>query len=308
MAWKKLGRIFDPSKHPWIASHAQVPTVLVLKDKIRVLYAARDEEGKSYPCFFDTEKKDPTKIIYTHKEAILTRGKPGTFDEDGVMPGFIFLENERTLLYYSGWNAKISTPYHNSTGLAESFDDGFSFQRVYEGPVMDRTPTEPYLAVTPSILYENGMYKCWYISGIRWDWVETKYEPVYGIKYATSVDGITWNRHPELCIAQKHFQEAFSHPTVIRNTNGYHMWYCFRDSTDYRGGKGSYRIGYADSEDGVNWNRKDEKAGITTSENGWDAEMICYPYVVTINNKRYMYYNGNHFGKTGIGLAVWEAE
>lgn len=305
MSWQKLGRIFNPTDYPWLKSHAQVPTALTLPDRIRVYYAARDSDGKSYPCFFDTDIKDPTKLIYVHEQPVMSRGRPGTFDEDGVMPAYIYQEKERIVLYYSGWNAKISTPYHNATGLAESFDKGNSFKRVYEGPVMDRTPTEPYLAVTPCILREKHLYKCWYISGIRWDWVDTRYEPVYGIKYATSKDGINWQRPAELCIPQRHPQEAFSHPSVIKTSDGYHMWYCYRDSKDYRGGQGSYRIGYALSPDGINWKRKDEASGIDVSDDGWDSEMICYPYVVTIGQNRYMYYNGNHFGTTGIGLAKW---
>ena len=37
---------------------------------------------------------------------------------------------------------------------------------------------------------------------------------------------------------------------------------------------------------------------------GWDSEMIEYPFVFEHKNKRYMLYNGNHYGKTGFGIAV----
>jgi predicted GH43/DUF377 family glycosyl hydrolase len=304
MAWKKLGNIFNPAGHNWINSHAQVPTALVMGDIIRIYYAARDDEGKSYPVFIDVSADEPTKILHIEKEPVLTRGKPGTFDDDGVMPGYVTSVDDNIFMYYSGWNAKVSTPYHNATGLAVS-RDGVKFARVYEGPVMDRSPTEPYLAVTPSMLFENNQWKAWYISGIRWDLVNGKYEPVYVIKYATSEDGVTWNRPPELCIAQRHEQEAFSHPSVINFNDQYHMWYCFRDSKNYRGGTGSYRMGYATSDDGVNWDRKDDQAGIDVSDSGWDSEMVCYPYIVEAKDRKYMFYNGNGFGQTGIGVALW---
>lgn len=304
MTWRKLGNIFNPKEQDWISSHAQVPTVLVQENHIRVYFAARDDDGKSYPTFIDVDKEDPTQVVYQHKKAILTRGKPGTFDDDGVMPGYVLAKENKIFMYYSGWNAKVSTPYHNSTGLAVS-TDGIHFERVFEGPVMDRTPTEPYLAVTPSVLFEDTIWKVWYISGIRWDLVDGKYEPVYVIKYATSVDGIHWDRPPEICITQAHEQEAFSHPTVIKDGGLYHMWYCFRDSCDYRGGKGSYRIGYATSSNGIKWDRKDQLAAIDVSQSGWDSEMICYPYVIQIGTERYMFYNGNGFGQTGIGVARW---
>jgi predicted GH43/DUF377 family glycosyl hydrolase len=74
------------------------------------------------------------------------------------------------------------------------------------------------------------------------------------------------------------------------------MWYSYRGE--------SYRIGYAESEDGIHFNRMDEKVGIDVSETGWDSEMICYPHVFEHNGEKYMLYNGNGYGKTGIGLAV----
>ena len=49
------------------------------------------------------------------------------------------------------------------------------------------------------------------------------------------------------------------------------MWY------SYRGDR--YHIGYAESYDGINWTRKDEKAGIDISETGFDSDMVlsaCY--------------------------------
>ena len=66
----------------------------------------------------------------------------------------------------------------------------------------------------------------------------------------------------------------------------------------------SYRIGYAESEDGIHFNRMDEKVGIDVSKFGWDSEMICYPHVFAHNGEKYMLYNGNGYGKEGIGLAV----
>jgi hypothetical protein len=74
------------------------------------------------------------------------------------------------------------------------------------------------------------------------------------------------------------------------------MWYCSRGD--------AYRLGYAESADGVTWVRDDDVAGLPPSRNGWDSEMICYPAVYDRNGRRYLLYNGNGFGATGIGYAV----
>jgi hypothetical protein len=51
-----------------------------------------------------------------------------------------------------------------------------------------------------------------------------------------------------------------------------------------------------------------ETAGIGLSTEGWDSEMIEYPFVFDHNGDRYMLYNGNGYGKTGFGLAVLSHE
>ncbi len=302
-----MGLIFQPGgEHGWMISHAQVPTVHVLEDRFRVFFSTRNQDGKSLTACIDLDKSDPSKIIHLYEQPVLGFGNPGTFDDDGVMPSYVVKHQQQLLMYYSGWNQRVNVPYHNAMGLAVSHDDGLSFTRMYEGPIMDRINTEPYLAVTPSVLKEGDAWKMWYVSGIRWILVEQKYEPVYVIKHAYSDDGIHWQRPGGICLVQNHENEAFSHPNVIKQDETYHMWYCSRASHDYRDGNGSYKIGYATSTNGTDWQRRDSEAGISISEEGWDSKMICYPYVVEADKKRYMFYNGNGFGKSGFGYAVWE--
>jgi hypothetical protein len=303
--WRKLGRIFELAPSPSRSTtHAQVPTVLLKPDRARVYFAARNPAGKSYPGYVDLKRTDLTKVIEVQENALMEFGKPGTFDDEGIMPAHVLEHEDGLWMYYSGWNRRVSVPYHNSTGLAVSHDGGESFARKFEGPVLDRTPQEPYLAVTPSVLRDNNKWHIWYISGLGWESVAGKFEPVYVIKYATSTDGIYWQRPNLQCIAQTHPLEAFSHPTVIKRGDTFHMWYCFRHSENYRGGTGSYRIGYARSADGMKWQRLDEDAGISVSADGWDCAMQCYPYVIAIDGQTYLFYNGNGFGQSGIGLAV----
>ena len=81
------------------------------------------------------------------------------------------------------------------------------------------------------------------------------------------------------------------------------MWFAYRKYYEFRQNRESaYRIGYAVSADGVNWNRRDSDAGIEPSQSGWDSEMIAYPYVISHERRLYMFYNGNGFGRTGFGM------
>ena len=74
------------------------------------------------------------------------------------------------------------------------------------------------------------------------------------------------------------------------------MWYSVRG--------GAYRLGYAESTDGIVWERKDDRAGLPVSQDGWDSEMITYPVVFRHRDTLQMLYNGNGYGRTGIGLAT----
>ncbi len=306
MPWLKRGRVFDPAMHaPWIHSHAQVPTAFEMEHHIRVFFAGRNAYGKSFITYVDLDKKDPTKILYVHDQPIIALGKIGTFDDEGMMPSDLVTHQSRVYFFYSGWNQRVTSAYHNTTGLLFSDDGGVTFHRDFDGPILDRIPTEPYMAVTPTVLLEDGVWRMWYVSGTSWEEVEGRYEPVYVIKYAHSTDGIHWVRPEAVCIKQNHKMEAYSNPTVVKDGDIFKMWFSYRNSIDFRGGSGSYRLGYAESANGIDWSRQDTKLGLEASTEDWDSEMQCYPYILDVADKRYMFYNGNGFGRSGFGVAEW---
>ena len=273
MKWVRKGRIFAPADHAeWACTHAQVPTALVLPDRVRIFYSDRfaaegTEPAKSYTTYLDLDRRDPGKVVYYHKEPILPFGAPGTFDDDGVMPSFAIRHEDGVWLYYSGWNRGVTVPYRNSVGIAVSDDDGDTFRRLFEGPVLERTPQEPYIAVTPT--HSQGgidLWRMWYISGTRWVEVEGRYEPVYVIKYAHSQDGIDWIRPNHLCVPQRPRRggvlPSHGHQATATNTA---CGTATEIPRDYRDGAGAYRIGYAESADGLAWTRMDDLVGLPVS-------------------------------------------
>jgi hypothetical protein len=222
------------------------------------------------------------------------------------MPGCIVSHGANKYLYYVGWNVSSTVPYRNSIGLAITKDDGETFERIYQGPIMDRTAVEPFLCATPFVLIENGIWRMWYLSGVGWEMHDNRAEPLYNIRYAESDDGIEWRRMKRVCIDFKTPSEGgLASPCVIPSRSGYQMWYCYRNRANYRTETSSaYRIGYAESPDGLTWTRRDEVAGIDVSESGWDSEMTAYPHVFQHDGRLMLLYNGNGFGRSGFGLAI----
>lgn len=306
--WKKWGgnpcislKQFNDS---WMESHTQLAIPYVLPNgNIRVFFNSRTE-GRSRPAFADLDV-ETWEIVQRSKAPLLDFGKPGTFDDSGVMFSSLVEVDGKLYMYYSGWNVPVTVRYHNSIGLAISEDGGNTFYKYSEGPILERSIYNPIMVAGPYVLRRGEMdWMMYYLSCSSWIDGGVKVEPVYDLHYAYSRDGINWEVTDSVsCISGNN--EAIAQPCVVKENNKYYMWYSYRKTLDYRTNKdNSYRIGYAESGDGTNWIRKDEAVGIAVSETGWDSEMIEYPYVIKIKDKWVMFYNGNGFGKSGIGLAI----
>ena len=305
MRWIKKGLIFSPqNRFKWMNSHAQVPTLLLKDDRLRVYFATRPKQTLSLTGYVDLDINNLSKIMYVHPEPILELGKIGEFDEHGTMPSSIIEKDGLIFLYYSGWQRTSNVPYNNFTGLAISEDGGNTFYKYKNNPVLGKTETEKYSATSPCAYFFNDIWHMWYTSGTKWVMVNDKYEHTYDIKYAYSKNGTDWTRTGETAIKQHSESEAITKPVVVQIGSIFHMWFCYRGSQDFRNGRDSYRIGYATSPDLKKWQRNDQHSGIDVSINEWDASMIAYPAVTKINDQIIMIYNGNNFGAEGFGYAI----
>lgn len=299
MLWTKLGLIFaPPSDLAWMATHSAVPCVLHLRDNVyRVYFTGRDLANRARIGWFELDLRNPRAILAVSPNPVLTPGPLGSFDEHGVMTSWLTPDRDRLLLYYTGWARGLSVPFVNSIGLAVSDDGGLSFTKISEGPILARNRIDPYFVANPCVLREADGWKMWYLSCVGWRPAAGRPKHYYHLRYAASADGIDWRRRGLVCIDFASPAEyAISRPCVLRENGVYRMWY------SYRGDR--YRIGYAESPDGIRWRRLDGEAGIDVSSTGWDAEMVAYALVFVHQSRYYLLYNGNDYGRTGIGLAV----
>lgn len=316
MRWSKQGRIFNPVDHVLpdrCIEYAQSPQALVLDDRIRIYFSCRerDSAGKylSHVTFADFDL-DLRRIIGVSARPVIALGELGCFDEHGIFPFNVLKEPHRILAYTTGWSRKVSVSVDGAIGMAVSHDSGLTFQKCGNGPVMAASLHEPFLIGDAFVRVFGGVYHMWYIFGTRW-LTRSPPEPpdrVYKIAHATSVDGIRWRREGRQIVTDRlNTDECQALPTVIEANGSYHMFFCYRQAYDFRKSANAYRIGYAHSTDLVEWVRDDSRAGIDISEIGWDSEMMCYPHVFAMNDRIYMLYNGNEFGRFGFGIAALES-
>lgn len=311
MKWEKKGLIFKPSgEYDWSKTHAQVPVAdfIEAENIVRVYYSTRDKLGRSLPGMVELDADNLLDVRRISEKPLLNLGKIGEFDDSGVMPSWILNKGQEKWMYYIGWNVRNTIPYHNSVGLALSRDGGKTFTKFSNGPLWDRNYLEPHYSGTSCVILDQGIYKNWYLSCTEWREVKGRVEPRYNIKYAESADGINWKRNGVIAIDYINDEEAgIVKASVVKEGPIYRMWYSYRKFTDYRiDPRFSYRIGYAESFDGISWKRLDNSdLSLDVSESGeaWDGMMVEYPHVISIKGVWTMFYNGNGFGQSGLGYA-----
>jgi len=307
--WKRLGLLFDPlhySRPEWMNSYAAVPFIEdIKKDSIKIYFTSRTKSNKSLTGWakfrFNNLFSGPIEIS---KKPLLELGEIGMFDEDGIMGCHITKIKDKKYFNYIGWNLGCSTPFRNAIGLAEYDEGDNSYKRVSQGPILDRSIHDNCFVASNCLFDDDGIYRMYYLSCDKWENIDGKLVHKYNIKYAQSIDGINWERNGIIAIDYKYDNEyAISVPRVIKENGVYKMWYSYRGGPKYK----LYSIGYAESYDAINWERKDNLINFSKSnKNDWDFNMKCYPFIFDYKNERYMLYNGNDYGKTGFGLAILE--
>jgi hypothetical protein len=307
MKWEKLGKIFCANNHNEImVSGGRTPVPLHLKnDVFRIYFASYDISGRGRIFSLESDLNKPSEIFNLVDKPIIDIGSTGFFDDNGIIPSDVLRIDDTIYLYTIGFSIKNRLLFDAATGLAISHDGGQSFKKL-NGPVLDRSVDDPCFAASPTVMKDSKCWQMWYVSCDHWQLLDNSFRHYYNIKHKRSDDGIYWEPKSTICIdyANEH-EYAISRPSVIRNASGlYQMWYSYRAQPTIE----TYRIGYAESLDGLKWQRHDKKAGIDVSDSGWDSEMICYPKVFEHQGKLYMLYNGNGYGKSGFGLAVMESK
>jgi len=302
-AWSKRGLVIPtPTGQPWAHSHAALPAVeRVTGNTIDLLYSPRDAEGRAHVAraHLEVTPTGDLTLLGHDLRPVLSPGQLGAFDDSGVTMSCVVETEQATFLYYTGWTLGITVPFYFYGGLAVRPRGQHDFRRVSPAPILERNAIDPYLTASPWVLYEDGKWRMWYVSCTRWETVDGAARHFYHVRYAESKDGIHWQRDGRVAIdfADEH-EYAISRPCVVRDEDCYRMWFASRGD--------HYRLGYAESPDGLNWHRDDDRACVEPSEEGWDAEMVAYPAVLEASGRRYMLYNGNGYGKSGIGYAIDE--
>lgn len=303
MRWEKLKLIykFSPICEKLI-SHASNPLPVHKEGSIfRVFFSGRDSGNKSSIGFVDLDMES-LEVVNVNNDSLINFGAEASFYSHGISIGNFYkgLDGEN-YIPFMGWQIPEGKHWRGDIGRLKLSKDLSSIS-VSPDEVFIGVDEEDLVSLSyPFVMYHEELFKMWYGSTISWE--SENGEMIHVIKYATSKDGVNWDKHGVAIPFKLGEAQAFSRPWVKIDKKGmFHMWY------SYRSGSGElYRIGYAKSKDGLNWVREHQNVGISVSKTGWDSEMICYAAIFDYKDKTYMFYNGNSFGRDGFGVAVLDS-
>lgn len=300
MKWKKHGLVFQPLGQGWRYSHAYIPTpYLITPEILRIYIAFLDSEKVGRIGYVDLEAANPKNILAVSDRPALDIGGPGCFDDHGVTPMTIVPLKDRLLMYYTGWQLSSTVRYYLLTGLAESFDGGKTFTRISKVPILERSDGELIVRSAAHVHHvHDQLWKMWYIGGSKTIMVNGKQVPTYSLCYAESRDGLHWpDKGRVLMEPQGPDEYGFGRPWIEYENGTYKMWYSIRTAS--RG----YHLGYATSENGLDWRRQDEDLNIGAAPDDWYSEMSAFGAVINTKYGKYIFFNGNEYGRDGFGCA-----
>lgn len=318
MKWRKIGKVFDPTQYQLpknCKQFAQAPQTLTFDEFVRIYFSTRTKEEKSgkylsYVAYVDM-RMDTLEVMRVAEEPAISLGALGCFDEHGIFPMSVLRHGHAVYGYTCGWSRRISVSVETAIGLAISHDEGRTFSRVGDGPLLAASLREPCLIGDGFVRIFGGKFHMWYIFGLGWKKYPSQGSPerIYKIGHAVSDDGVSWDKQEGFQIISDRLgkDECQALPTVGKIDGRYHMFFCYRQPYDFRkNSTRSYRIGHAYTDDLIRWTRDDESLVLDVTPRSWDSDMVCYPHIFEWNGKTFLLYNGNEFGRTGFGLAELE--
>lgn len=284
----------------WYKKNTMVPVpMLVDANRLRIFVTMCDVENVGRVGYVDVHPDNPSEILGYSKTPVLDIGEDGCFDDSGVLPSALFEADGKHYMFYSAYQKQVKVPYSILSGLAVFEGEDFTkLKRTSTMPILERTDEEQFIRSAIFCTHTVGRYRIYYSSGTRWIHNAIKEAPSYDIKCIESSNLFDWHgAKPHPCITLEKDEYGLTTPSVFEENGRFKMFYAIRSIS-----KG-YRLGYAESPDGLQWQRMDERMHIDVSPAGWDSEMICFGNTLRYKNKTYLFYCGNHYGMAGMGYA-----
>ncbi|MBS4027140.1 MAG: T9SS type A sorting domain-containing protein [Ignavibacteriales bacterium] len=286
------GETDDPSGY----KYALAPTILY--DESRELYRMWFTSYSFNPgrrtSISEAISMDGVDWYLNAKNPKVYAGEPGSFESVGLGNPRIIKDSNEFKLYYDGYDGA-----RNEIGVAFS-QNGKTWTKHSSNPIITRGQLGSWdaeKASEPFIIKDNGIFKMWYAGDNG---------TVTSIGYATSLDGIHWSKYAQNPILIKDTSlsevEGVGMPVITKVESVYYMLYSMI------GINGVQKIGYANSLDGIHWQKYAGNPVLSRGNSGeWDSENIAPSCLTYKNGKFHLWYSGYGPGYWQTGYATSES-
>jgi len=260
------------------------------------------QEEQTYRMWFSWRPKASIALsesadgIHWSKPVVVLGPRKETGWEDDLNRPVVIKRGREYQMWYTG-----QVKGRSAIGLATS-PDGVTWKRAADKPVLTpELPWEKVAVMCPHVLYDeqspNQPYRMWYSGG-------EQNEP-NAIGYATSADGLRWNKcqgNPIFRPAEKTEWERHKVTAcqVIRQGDWHVMFYIgFRNEA-------TAQIGLARSRDGVtDWQRHPANPIVPVGGGKtWDRDACYKPFAIFDGQRWLLWYNGRQGPTEQIGLVT----
>jgi hypothetical protein len=290
------------------------PCAIILDGELRLYYSGGDEKGNQRICLATAPADRPTEL--TRHGVILDLGGSGCFDSKWCVLPLVKQFGDKWHLYYSGRDdSPTGLQSFWGAGLAIS-DDGIHFERQSTFPIITGNQTERFpdnrgIALGGTIIDDvaadgSRSYRLYYTLATGTpDQDDIRVDQEKHCAVCHSVDGFRWTDHRVILSPRSDVTSedaAVAAPWVWKKNDRYRMMYCGIGTR-----WGYYSMAEAVSDDGYAWDRGrgDENLSLIPSPDcEWESQMVEYPSIVDEGDQLRLFYCGNGYGTTGIGMAT----
>lgn len=228
------------------------------------------------------------QVDWTWGDLCVETGPPGSWDSANHQLGDIVFDGTTYHLYLVGgqtdlaWDSAWAVGHWTSTNINGPWDYD------PENPVLETEPGQwdSYTIYNIAVRYDGSGFRMWYGAA-------ASYPGVGSVGYATSTDGSLWTKYPGNPLpglvpgASGAWDDSGMAPnTVLYDGSIYGMWYT---AVKYDGSYGTWRLGYASSDDGITWIKEDDPVLVGTEP--WESNYVYYPEVVPSGGGFAMWYS-----------------
>lgn len=267
----------------------------------RMFYSGRKGAGIG---FAEASIDDPLKWTENSASPVL---RPRTDNWEGNLlnqPRVVKVTDMHWRMYYTGWGDRGKPGSAWAFGLAESHDAGQTWKRVGDGePLLargDADSPDGGGVFVPEVRRIGNGWMMWY----------TAMKAVADRQYihlclATSDDGVQWKKYEHNPVLTEDFAQGPNRNVMsrcfVRHEHGvFSMWYSHART--------AYRIRYAESLDGIDWELSPISPVLGPGPaDAWDAAMVEYPEIDVVNGQYRMWFCGNGFGTVGYAEGQQQA-